>query len=94
MKKMRSQQEYSYWMKRAQIIVILVACAFFLFKGFELLAHVDLHFHSIQWEHEQQQREVREPQVEEWNLQHPDASEAEAKEAESLILQGILLEEA
>jgi hypothetical protein len=87
--KMRNAQNYSYVAKILQIIVILVATALVLFKVCFLDAHVDLHFHSLEWEAEQHMREAREPLVQEWHLQNPDASEETSLEVDEKIRQGL-----
>lgn len=88
MKRIQSQQQYSYYMKRAQITVILIALIFFGVHATKLFSHLDLHFHSIEWEAEQEEREKRKPQVEEWNTMNPDATKEEKDEAEADILEG------
>ena len=82
--RVESAQKYSYIIKILQLTAILVALGFFLFKTCFCHAHVDLHFHSIEWEAEQHMREDREALVEEWHLQNPEASE----EGDERIRQG------
>lgn len=69
-----SAQKYSYVVKILQLVVVLITLALFLFKFCCAYAHVDLHFHSIEWEAEQHMREAREVLVEEWHLQNPETS--------------------
>jgi len=71
-------------MKVLQLTVVVIVLGLLLFKTCFCHAHVDLHFHSIEWEAEQHMREDREVLVEEWHLQNPDASE----EGDERIRQG------
>ena len=73
--RVRSQQRYSYLIKVLQLTAVVVALGFLLFKTCFCHAHVDLHFHSVDWDAEQEMREAREVLVEEFHLQNPDASE-------------------
>ena len=82
--RVESAQKYSYIMKVLQLVAVLVVLGILLFKTCRCHAHVDLHFHSIEWEEEQKMREAREVLVEEWHLQNPDASE----EGDERIRQG------
>ena len=86
--KMRNQQEYSYYAKRAQVIILAIGVGVMIFKTCMGYGHLELHFHSSEWDAEQKMRESREPLVEEYRLLNPDASEEEAKEVEEEILQG------
>lgn len=72
--RVKSAQRYSYVMKILQLGAIVLGLGFFLFKTCFCHAHVDLHFHSIEWEAEQHMREAREVLVEEWHLQNPETS--------------------
>lgn len=86
--RVKSAQKYSYIIKILQLTAIVVALGFFLFKSCFCHAHVDLHFHSIEWDAEQEMREAREVLVEEWHLQNPGVSEETSKEVDERIRQG------
>lgn len=87
--RVQSAQKYSYVIKVLQLAVVLITLAIFLFKFCCVYAHVDLHFHSIEWEAEQKMREDRESLVEEWHLQNPGASEEGSKEVDERIRSGM-----
>lgn len=86
--RVKSQQRYSYIIKIAQIVVICLGVGMLIFKSCCCEAHVDLHFHSIEWEGEQHMREGREVHVEEWHQLNPDANKEESKEGDERIRGG------
>lgn len=84
-----NSQEYSYHMKLLQLIAILGVTGFLLFKATRGWSHVELHIHSLEWEHIQKELPERQARIEQDRQEHPDRSSAERREVERDILSGV-----
>lgn len=83
-----SAQKHSYYMKRLQLIAIMGAAGFLLFKAYKSYAHVELHMHSLEWEQIQRDREERQKTADDYRNQREDLSDEQFKEIEKDILEG------
>ena len=92
--KIRNAQEYSYYMKRLQIIAIMSTMTFLIFKTCFAHAHVELHFHSLEWEEEQKERERRAQEADDYLERHEELSDEEAEEIHKKWVNGDIIGEA
>lgn len=75
-------------MKRLQVIAILSACSYLLFKAVSAHSHVEIHFDSLEWEAIQQKLEEAQKELEVFQTLYPDDGSEEYKELEDRVKSG------
>lgn len=75
-------------MKRLQLIAIMSACSYLLFKAITGNAHVELHFDSLEWEATQQKLEQAKEELETFHTLYEDDGSDEYKELEQKVKSG------
>lgn len=75
-------------MKRLQLIAILSACGFLLFKAIEAKAHVELHFDSIEWKAIQEKQQEAKEELQTFHDNFEDDGSDAYRELEANIKSG------